>query len=380
MTRTRTTTRRRWLYVSSVGVLGLAGCLDDGADIAEDNGSSEAPDLEFPPGLSSTGVEAPETLLEAHRSEVAAASFHSEHEWQRTTRGDGDQNVRAASSTIHAEPSAERVKRTSREGYDGSGTEQAIYIDGDRGAASDGDTVGRLTADDVIDDALEALEVWMLEAIDDYHGTQSTDAGPVHEFSVSGAQIQTAFGGDTERQFEGSGTVLVDEDGRIHEYQTRQTGTVTAETDGMDDMEVELEINVEFGGFGATAVAEPSWVDDLLPVGNPDVTIEPGTRIALDGQTAGWEGVEPSAIEGLVNPTLVLEAGEPYEIGWSTGDGQLHNIELRTETDDVVDGYETPLVDEPGPDQWLEFVATSEISTYACAPHETSMRGSIEVR
>src|SRR6056297_1401736 len=94
--------------------------------------------------------------------------------------------------------------------------------------------------------------------------------------------------------------------------------------------------------------------------GGGGIEIEPGTAIEFDGQTSGWEGLAPSAIEGEVNPTLVLQEGETYEIGWTVGDGAQHNIEIRKESDEVVDGLQTEVVTEPE-DQWLEFEASPEM-------------------
>ncbi|RQG95897.1 twin-arginine translocation signal domain-containing protein [Natrarchaeobius chitinivorans] len=113
--------------------------------------------------------------------------------------------------------------------------------------------------------------------------------------------------------------------------------------------------------------------------GNGEAAIEPGTDIRFDGQTAGWEGLEPSEIEGEQNPTLVLEEGESYTIGWTEGDGSLHNIEIRDDGGDVVDDLQTDEVDDPGDDQILEFEASSEMAEYVCDPHETTMVGEIQV-
>ncbi|WP_247728789.1 cupredoxin domain-containing protein [Halovivax limisalsi] len=114
--------------------------------------------------------------------------------------------------------------------------------------------------------------------------------------------------------------------------------------------------------------------------GNGSGPIEPGTRIDFDGITAGWEGLAPSAIEGLSNPTLSLVEGEPYEMGWSQGDGATHNIAIYDESDAVVDDLQTDIVSEPGDGQWLEFEASGEMVTYICEVHPTTMIGDIEVQ
>ncbi|WP_254862729.1 cupredoxin domain-containing protein [Halovivax gelatinilyticus] len=107
--------------------------------------------------------------------------------------------------------------------------------------------------------------------------------------------------------------------------------------------------------------------------------IEPDTQIEFDGQTEGWIGIAPDDIEGEENPTLVLEEGESYEIGWTEGDGATHNIEIRDDDGEVVDDLETDFTDSPDDDQWLEFEASDEMTTYVCEPHETTMVGDIEV-
>ncbi|AGB37587.1 twin-arginine translocation signal domain-containing protein [Natronococcus occultus] len=118
--------------------------------------------------------------------------------------------------------------------------------------------------------------------------------------------------------------------------------------------------------------------DDDEDVENGEV-IEPGTTIEFDAQTAGWIGIEPEEIADEENPTLVLEEGEEYEIGWEEGDGSAHNIELVDEDDEIVDDYETDEESEGGEDQFIEFEATDEIAEYVCRPHETTMRGEIEI-
>jgi hypothetical protein len=110
--------------------------------------------------------------------------------------------------------------------------------------------------------------------------------------------------------------------------------------------------------------------------GGDGFEIEPGTTIMLDGYTGGWEGAEPSEIEGETNPTLILEDGETYEIGWQQGDGSRHNIVLWDADQSTVEDYETELTDDP--DGTLEFVATDELAYYRCDPH-SAMQGEIRV-
>ncbi|MDQ2050198.1 plastocyanin/azurin family copper-binding protein [Natronolimnohabitans sp. A-GB9] len=106
---------------------------------------------------------------------------------------------------------------------------------------------------------------------------------------------------------------------------------------------------------------------------------EPGEEIVFYGDQAYWEGKEPSEIEGAENPTLILEEGEEYTIGWDEGDGVDHNIEIRNEDDEVVDDLQTDIVTEPDEDQFLTFDASEEMAYYICEPHATNMRGEIDV-
>lgn len=107
--------------------------------------------------------------------------------------------------------------------------------------------------------------------------------------------------------------------------------------------------------------------------------IEPG-EIELDGETEAWTGVSPDEIADEDNPTLTLEEGEEYEITWENIDGVEHNIEIRDDGDEVVDDYETDLIDEEGETQTLEVdEVTDEMTQYVCEPHEGTMVGDIEV-
>ncbi len=120
-------------------------------------------------------------------------------------------------------------------------------------------------------------------------------------------------------------------------------------------------------------------VDDEEDNDENGFSIEPDTQIEFEGESSGWIGIAPDDIEGEENPTLVLEEGESYEIGWTEGDGATHNIEIRNEDGEVVDDLETDFTDEPNDDQWLEFEASDEMAAYVCAPHEDAMIGDIEV-
>ncbi|NGM69746.1 hypothetical protein G6M89_12125 [Natronolimnobius sp. AArcel1] len=103
------------------------------------------------------------------------------------------------------------------------------------------------------------------------------------------------------------------------------------------------------------------------------------TEITLEPQTAGWIGVEPTHIEGVENPDLVLEEGREYTIAQEGGDGAMHDLQLWDEDEAVVDDYATELIDDPDARQELSVTATEELAAYVCEPHEMTMRGEIEV-
>ncbi|MDF9748447.1 hypothetical protein [Natrinema salsiterrestre] len=114
--------------------------------------------------------------------------------------------------------------------------------------------------------------------------------------------------------------------------------------------------------------------------GGSGFEIDPGTQIDFSGQTSYWEGLAPSSIEGEQNPTLILQSGETYEIGWSEGDGAAHNMELRNSSGEVVDDYTTgEPVSDPGDGLFFEFEATDEIALYRCQPHP-QMEGDIQLQ
>ncbi|MFC7213717.1 plastocyanin/azurin family copper-binding protein [Saliphagus sp. GCM10025334] len=123
-------------------------------------------------------------------------------------------------------------------------------------------------------------------------------------------------------------------------------------------------------GFGSASVSAQE----------DDEALEPDTQIVLEALTEGWVGVEPDEIADEENPTLTLQEGESYEIGWEEGDGQPHNIELVDEDDEVVEDYETEEATEGGDDQFIEFDATDEIVEYVCRVHPETMRGEIEIQ
>lgn len=102
------------------------------------------------------------------------------------------------------------------------------------------------------------------------------------------------------------------------------------------------------------------------------------SEIVLDGAFGGWEGAEPTPIEGEENPTLQLTAGREYEITWKNADGAPHNFEIRTAEDELL--ADTDDLREEGETLTLTVEATDEMAEYVCAYHPRRMRGSVEIR
>jgi PGF-CTERM protein len=99
--------------------------------------------------------------------------------------------------------------------------------------------------------------------------------------------------------------------------------------------------------------------------------------IYLGGDTANWVGREPSGISEEANPTLTLREGETYVLAWENVDGNQHNVVIEDgEGENIVD---SPLMNNRGEIQLVEFTATSEMASYYCVVHPTSMRGDVEI-
>lgn len=375
MTGDRIATRRRWLRgCGSLAVVGLAGCISDTIDGSDttDEPDGDSPKLAFPPGLSTDGVDDPKALFDAHSDAVSSASFTGDYTAQtRWTDEATEESVTQITESfdIRVEPGAERVEKITYGGRTGRKVDERLYIDGDRGAMSDGGRMIHRTVSEVLEASLEPMARWVRNVDGDYDGLETTETGDVHAISVTAINTQRPSGEPLEEE----GTILVDEDGRIHSARIRKT----AKREGA---RAELEVEFECSGFGETTVAEPEWVDELENTGHERVEIEPGTAIDLAARIPAWVGVAPAGITDLENPTLVLETGESYSIGWSTGDGAAHNIQIRDENDEIIDDYETEVVADPAGSQRFDFTATEEMAAYVCEPHAPIMNGDIEVR
>ncbi|WP_408958348.1 hypothetical protein [Natrinema sp. 74] len=372
----RTATRRRWLRgCGSLGAVGLAGCLGDSTDgpDADETDDLESGSLTFPAGVTADGIGDPAALFEGHRNALTATSFTADYTTRRrwTSRGGRSTTQLMAAFELWADPDAERVEKVTYD-HDGSGDremDRGIYIDGDRGATSGNEPVTQRTAEGVIETAFDPLSDWLRCVESEYDGIGTIDGERIHRIRVTEIDAAGVPGDGVTDE----GTLLVDEDGRLRSVRLRQSETRA-------DTLVTFEVRFTCHGFGETTVDEPEWVDELERAGVTAVELEPGTRIDLSAQTSAWVGLKPEPIAGLENPPLALESGESYAIGWSEGDGAVHNLALRDETEEVVGGLETELTTDPAGAQWLEFVASDELAGYACEPHAPTMNGDIEIR
>ncbi|UHQ96048.1 hypothetical protein HYG82_05185 [Natrinema halophilum] len=103
-----------------------------------------------------------------------------------------------------------------------------------------------------------------------------------------------------------------------------------------------------------------------------------GADIRLLADASGWRGIAPEDIAETENPTLTLEAGTEYVLGWENGDGLQHNFTLEDENGE--DLLATNLVGEQGMTQSVTFTASAEMIEYYWQVHPSSMRGAVDVR
>ncbi|NUC72379.1 twin-arginine translocation signal domain-containing protein [Haloterrigena sp. SYSU A558-1] len=107
--------------------------------------------------------------------------------------------------------------------------------------------------------------------------------------------------------------------------------------------------------------------------------IDPDTKIVLEGYASGWNGLEPEAIDGETNPTLVLEEGGEYTMEWVNGQSMAHDLQIWDDADEVVDELSTEEVGSEGEGATLEFTASSEMVTYVCSLHAGNQIGDLVV-
>ncbi|WP_226482106.1 plastocyanin/azurin family copper-binding protein [Natrinema amylolyticum] len=141
-----------------------------------------------------------------------------------------------------------------------------------------------------------------------------------------------------------------------------------------DDAEADADTGTEDPDDDADEEPDPVETDRAFE-------IEPGTEIRFRSDAITWVGTSPSAIENVANPTIALTEGARYAIRWTDAEGAVHDIAIYDDEETVVDDLETPITDDPGDEQVLEFDASSEMAEYVCRPHYTAgMSGAIEIR
>jgi plastocyanin len=97
--------------------------------------------------------------------------------------------------------------------------------------------------------------------------------------------------------------------------------------------------------------------------------------VVLGGQTDGWLGLAPDAIEGVRNPGLALAAGAQYRVVWVNLDGRRHQFVLADASGAVV--AETQPGERTGVTRSVRFEATRNLATYRCRFHPQRMRGRV---
>lgn len=103
----------------------------------------------------------------------------------------------------------------------------------------------------------------------------------------------------------------------------------------------------------------------------------PKETFKLGGEIAGWQGKAPSSIEGKTNPTLQMTAGTTYEIVWVNLDGAKHELIIETKSGEHLVATEHST--KEGQTRRVTFEATTEMASYFCEYHPTSMRGKVAV-
>lgn len=199
-----------------------------------------------------------------------------------------------------------------------------------------------------------------------------TRDGPVSRrrvLQIVGGTVTTATiagctdGGDDqpEEQPEDTGDEPADgtEDNGTEDNESGNGAGGDNETDGGGD-----DNETDDGGDDAQAAADWEGVDEVV----------------LEGFTENWLGVEPQPIEGEENPTLLLFDGQEYDLTWENMDGAPHNIVIWNDDDEVVEDYQTEIMEEEGESQTLTIEVSEEMAQYVCEVHAGTMIGDIDVQ
>lgn len=140
--------------------------------------------------------------------------------------------------------------------------------------------------------------------------------------------------------------------------------------------------NVSVDAFENVTIEEPTVFIGPSVSEGPNVTTGPeGMQInvtqeyVLGGRVSGWQGAAPDSIDGTVNPTLNLSAGQLYAITWVNLDGVPHNVAITNADGETVAA--TKIIAGQGTSQTLVFRVPDDPGTYYCEVHPNSMRGNI---
>jgi PKD repeat protein/glucose/arabinose dehydrogenase len=208
-----------------------------------------------------------------------------------------------------------------------------------------------------------------LESLGDGGGNES----PTASFTTSPSSVSP---GDSVT-FDASDSA--DPDGSISSYEwdfgdgSTATGQTVSHTyDSTGDYTVTLTVTDD-GGATATATT-------TITVGDGDGTgaIAPGTTITFDGYTGGWEATAPSAISGQTNPTLTLQEGAQYTLQFTNQDGAPHDITVQDSGGNILKDS-GDYVNQIGATDSIDITASTDMATYVCTAHPTTMVGNIEV-
>ena len=157
-----------------------------------------------------------------------------------------------------------------------------------------------------------------------------------------------------------------------------RNATVPAEnvTDGGNLTVVNQGENVSLDDVEQVSVQDPTvYVGPNVTVGPNNTSVNVSQTFVLGGETSGWQGLAPASIDGTVNPTLNMTAGQVYDVTWVNFDGAPHNVVIADQQGNVV--AETPVISGEGAAQSLLFEAPPDAGTYYCVVHPSSMRGQI---
>ncbi|WP_394740665.1 hypothetical protein [Natronococcus roseus] len=102
-------------------------------------------------------------------------------------------------------------------------------------------------------------------------------------------------------------------------------------------------------------------------------------EIHLDAYVGGWVGVDPSHIDRVENPTLVLFEDRSYKISVENRDNVKHNLAIWDRADERIGAYATDIVADTGATETLAFTATDEMATYICEHQPRIQLGDLEV-